>query len=356
MSLWPSVGWQHLHASWSIDAPGPRNDSYNIGYNPQFGLVVTVPSHINRRAGATAAVWLVLSRHVTRTEVTSEARDRCVGEELARWWLLARRCPVRQGFKVAHVSFTPVLRGCGCAYYRAFCCAYGREGRIGAGATEGDPNMDYLALHVYENKGSAEDGPPRRRFYPRDPLVRGVYSNNPHSLVRFDAKPGRHSYTLVVSQYKRLRTIDFSIHAYSMAPARLSVAANPFKEVFVAGAWTSGTSGGNPRHAGFFENPQYSVTLAAAGDVMLRLEAPVTFASQVRMVASGGERVVDSKGLSAEVRAASCPYAATPGVWRDGALMRHNFACCSNDRCARPATTATASRAAKRQASGLARA
>lgn len=185
-----------------------------------------------------------------------------------------------------------------------------REGRIGAGSNEGDPNMDYLALHVYEN---TRDGPPRRRYYPRDPLVRGVYSNNPHSLVRFDAKPGRHSYTLVVSQYKRLRTIDFSIHAYSMAEAQLCVAANPFREVFVQGAWAPGSSGGNPRHAGFFENPQFSVALSAPGDVMLRLEAPVAFASQVRMVASGGQRAVDSKALSAEV--------CTSGDYR------HGFSC-----------------------------
>ena len=45
--------------------------------------------------------------------------------------------------------------------------------------------MDYLALHVYKNDG-------KRVYYPRNPLVRGTYSNNPHALLRLDLKPGIH--------------------------------------------------------------------------------------------------------------------------------------------------------------------
>lgn len=197
------------------------------------------------------------------------------------------------------------------------------EGRIGAGGDAADPNMDYLAVHVYDNKpsgGSTTEARvvPRRKFYPRNPLVRGTYSNNPHSLVRFDVKPGRHAYTLCVSQYKRLRTIDFSLFVYSMAPVTLTAAHNPFHEVYVDGEWTPATSGGNPRHSGFFDNPQFTLTLpkptvGTAGDLTIRLEAPVAFASQVRVLATEGKRACDAKSLSLEV-ASSGDY-------------RHGFSC-----------------------------
>lgn len=43
------------------------------------------------------------------------------------------------------------------------------------------PNQ-YLTLHVYKNK--------KRMFYPQKPYMSAPYSNNPHTLVRFDVPPG----------------------------------------------------------------------------------------------------------------------------------------------------------------------
>jgi len=51
-----------LHRQWPT-ADGPRDDSYNVGANPQFCLSVNVPN-----GQASGIVWLLLSRHVTRKE------------------------------------------------------------------------------------------------------------------------------------------------------------------------------------------------------------------------------------------------------------------------------------------------
>lgn len=53
MRSWHSHWPEHL---------GPKKDIYNLGYNPQFSLEVTVPDK------KPAAVWLLLSKHVMVTE------------------------------------------------------------------------------------------------------------------------------------------------------------------------------------------------------------------------------------------------------------------------------------------------
>ena len=45
---------------------GPKKDVYNLGYNPQFSLRVTVPDK------KPAAVWLLLSKHVMITEENTD--------------------------------------------------------------------------------------------------------------------------------------------------------------------------------------------------------------------------------------------------------------------------------------------
>ena len=52
-SVWP----EHI---------GPKKDVYNLGYNPQFSLQVTVPDK------KPAAVWLLLSKHVMITEENTD--------------------------------------------------------------------------------------------------------------------------------------------------------------------------------------------------------------------------------------------------------------------------------------------
>jgi calpain-7 len=88
-----------------------------------------------------------------------------------------------------------------------------KESALGAG--------DFLTLHVY--RGGAK---PRRVFYTGDDVfVRGLYSNNPHNLTRFDMKdddPG--AYTLVVSQFDKTRDVRYTLSVFSTAPFRLGPA------------------------------------------------------------------------------------------------------------------------------------
>ncbi|KAI8140575.1 hypothetical protein BJV82DRAFT_519949, partial [Fennellomyces sp. T-0311] len=54
-----------LHTVWP-EHVGPKKDVYNLGYNPQFSLQVTVPDK------KPAAVWLLLSKHVMITEENTD--------------------------------------------------------------------------------------------------------------------------------------------------------------------------------------------------------------------------------------------------------------------------------------------
>ena len=107
--------------------------------------------------------------------------------------------------------------------------------------TPDEDDKDFMTLHVYHmpQVKSSEDGgpaqpkkgepeqlpsysvPTERIYFPGDPLVNGVYSNNQHVLSRLDFPPGQHDLILVISQLKRSFTLDYSLDVYSMAPVLL---------------------------------------------------------------------------------------------------------------------------------------
>lgn len=39
---------------------------------------------------------------------------------------------------------------------------------------------DFLAMHVYEGTQG------KRVYYPDNPMFRGIYTNNPHTLIRYE--------------------------------------------------------------------------------------------------------------------------------------------------------------------------
>ncbi len=105
-----------VHDDWPLTAPGPKLDTYNLGYNPQYALVVDT----RKSKKGTSAVWVQLSRHM-------------------------------------------------------------RSGKLGI---EKDIN-GFLTVHVYDKLDGST-----KTFYPSDALIRSTYTNNPHTLVRFDV-PGK---------------------------------------------------------------------------------------------------------------------------------------------------------------------
>ena len=234
------------HAAWPLGAPGPRDDAYCVGYNPQYSVCVA-PS---RSAGS---VWLLLSRHVR----------------------------AREG---------------------------GDEELTGEG-------VDYVTLHLYDRRGG------RRVFYPERPLVRGLYSSDPHSLVRLDVAPSAEEqrFTAVATQHLRSRDVDFTLGVYSTLPFALRHAPQlPRHRRRVAGEWTDRTGGGSMNDGGYGLNPQWALTLGGRAALHLQLEAPRDFSANVTLVRR------DSNGGGADRSTGRVCYvtergeAATSGPYRKG--------------------------------------
>ncbi|ORZ25281.1 hypothetical protein BCR42DRAFT_445071 [Absidia repens] len=208
-----------LHSVW-LENVGPKRDVYNLGYNPQFSLTVTVPDK------KPAAVWLLLSKHIMVTE----------------------------------------------------------------------ENTDYITLHVYNDTNG------ERIYYPGEPFKEGTYVNSPHILVRFNAPPGTSSYTIVVSQHEKERSLYFSLRAYSLAPFKLlEVPLRYLVEQKISGQWNDLTAGGNASNASYMHNPQWRITIPSTNNslnepttksktgLLLMLEAPKSFAIHLLLV-EGGKR------------------------------------------------------------------
>ena len=93
----------------------------------------------------------------------------------------------------------------------------------------------------------------------------GTKINSPHYTVKLDLPPGKHTFTLVVSQYEKSTTIRYTIEAFSTAALSLQpipTAYPPSMENKIVSSWTAETAGGCPNDRTSFEsNPKYSFTV-----------------------------------------------------------------------------------------------
>ena len=157
---------------------------------------------------------------------------------------------------------------------------------------------DYLTLHVYKSDpGNFKSNPARCRIiYPgEDCFVRGLYSNNPHNLVRFDVEtsdPG--TYALVLSQYEKKRDVRYSLTVLSTAP--FSLQPTPVVPPVVArmeGTWGGETAGGRLGLATFLHNPQFVVVVAKPCAVYVEMMAPKEYYVGFSLLGGlrGGKRI-----------------------------------------------------------------
>ncbi|KAI8339399.1 hypothetical protein BC941DRAFT_420385 [Chlamydoabsidia padenii] len=157
-----------------------------------------------------------------------------------------------------------------------------------------EENTDYITLHVYNNTNG------ERIYYPGEPFKEGTYLNNAHILVRFNVPPGKSSYTIVVSQFEKERSLYFSLRAYSLAPFKLrEVPLRYLIEQKISGQWDDLTAGGNSSNASYMHNPQWKITIPPSNTstestvnktgLLLMLEAPESFAVHLLLV-EGGKR------------------------------------------------------------------
>mmetsp|Transcript_17511 Transcript_17511/g.38275 ORF Transcript_17511/g.38275 Transcript_17511/m.38275 type:complete len:823 (-) Transcript_17511:4358-6826(-) len=117
---------------------------------------------------------------------------------------------------------------------------------------------DFLTLNVYDRKHG------KRVYYPEKALVRGTYSNNPHSLITFEVPPGVHKYTLVVSLYEKTRAVNYTLSVYAsvhcLNPVLRAIPETLAYTEKIIGDWEEHSAGGCPRHPTFQNNPQYTIS------------------------------------------------------------------------------------------------
>lgn len=229
-----------LHNLWPREQ-GPPNDTFSYGQNPQYLLDMVA----NNKA---TSVWILLSRHVTSRQE----------------------------------------------------------------AMEGGSGGDFLTVHVFRNNvdptgrsrsmssssggsnGSSRSG---RVIYPtEDALYRGIYSNNPHGLVRLDIDPGEPtSFALVLSQYEKKRDVRYSLTVLSTTVSFRLRPTPPLPPVVsrLEGTWTVESAGGRLGLSTFLQNPQFLVVLKTPTFLHIELLAPKEYFAGFSLLggARGGKRV-----------------------------------------------------------------
>jgi calpain-7 len=251
------------HDFWK-ESKGPKNDRYYIGDNPQYCIVVDKqavrPASSKSAASATSdgvapvsgTIWLLLSRHVTQTESKETVTN-----------------------------------------------AESRDNRDG----------DFLSLQVYRLKSM-------RRLYSNSlPSVKGLYTNDPHILVRVDTdsvplascesdaessaspSPGTDSndttFNIVLSQIDKYRDVCYTLSVYSTVPFRFYPAPKPPPhKIEIAGSWAEQTCGGPPSSNKFHRNPQYR--LLVGGHTAATVHIQILFSKDISAaidVCKGGSRM-----------------------------------------------------------------
>lgn len=118
-------------------------------------------------------------------------------------------------------------------------------------------NEEYITLHVFPGG--------KRVYYLDNPVSMGTKINSPHYTVKLDLPPGKHTFTLVVSQYEKSATIRYTIEAFSTAAlslAPIAPAYPPSMENRIVSSWTAENAGGCPNDRASFEtNPKFSFTV-----------------------------------------------------------------------------------------------
>ncbi|KPJ16554.1 Calpain-7 [Papilio machaon] len=165
-------------------------------------------------------------------------------------------------------------------------------------------NNEYITLLVYKNNG-------RRVYYPYDPppYIDGIRINSPHYLCKVVVSEGCDTFTLVVSQYEKSRTILYTLRAYATCPVSLDkLHTYPYTRT-IRGEWSGRTAGGCENHrATYPNNPKFIVTVPEARspcNMVLELKGPKQY--QIGMDARV-ESIEDPTVTAPFLKESSGPY------------------------------------------------
>uniref|UniRef100_A0A0R3WKU9 Calpain catalytic domain-containing protein n=1 Tax=Hydatigena taeniaeformis TaxID=6205 RepID=A0A0R3WKU9_HYDTA len=139
-------------------------------------------------------------------------------------------------------------------------------------------NNEFIGLVVYKDIQS------RKVYHPNDPvpLKDSVRINSPHCLIQLVQEPGTVTYTLVVSQYEKNVTIQYTLRAYSTAPMRFSPITDPYTVTkTINGEWKGNTAAGCQNYANFDKNPTFTLVWPnneVDNQVLVEVRGPRDFA------------------------------------------------------------------------------
>ncbi|KAF9909090.1 calpain 7 [Lobosporangium transversale] len=253
-----------IHAPWPCNY-GPKRDNYNLGYNPQFTLITNV------KGSRPCVIWLLLSKHITKTE---ENRD----------FITLHVFDVQRQVQNQAITYIPAI-------------SLSSASASTSTSLASLPGQATSSLSVLSARSQGT-----RIYYEGNSLIKGMYVNSPHILVRFEVPSGQSEYTIVLSQHIKTRDLHFTLRAYAMCEFELREIPNKYAiERKFEDEWTEETAGGSGNNASFLNNPQYRLVVPVppapqtATSVLFMLESPTDYAAHVQL------RYVDMRAETAKV-------------------------------------------------------
>ncbi|KAK7158016.1 hypothetical protein R3I93_009266 [Phoxinus phoxinus] len=130
-------------------------------------------------------------------------------------------------------------------------------------------NREFITLVVYKTDG-------KKVYYPAEPppFIDGIRINSPHYLTKIKlTSPGTHTFTLVVSQYEKQNTINYTLRVYSVCKFNFSKIPTPFIHTKrINGQWKGASAGGCGNYKDSFKNnPIYQFNIEKTGPLLIEL-------------------------------------------------------------------------------------
>ncbi|XP_015226176.1 PREDICTED: calpain-7 [Cyprinodon variegatus] len=143
-------------------------------------------------------------------------------------------------------------------------------------------NREFITLVVYKTDG-------KKVYYPADPppFIDGIRINSPHYLTKIRlTSPGTHTFTLVVSQYEKQNTINYTLRVYSGCKFTFAKIPNPFTHTKrINGQWKGISAGGCGNYKDSYKhNPIYQINLERAGPLLVELRGSRQYSVGFEMV------------------------------------------------------------------------
>ncbi|XP_038832840.1 calpain-7-like [Salvelinus namaycush] len=143
-------------------------------------------------------------------------------------------------------------------------------------------NREFITLVVYKTEG-------KKVYYPADPppYIDGIRINSPHYLTKMRlTSAGTHTFTLVVSQYEKQNTINYTLRVYSGCKFSFSKIPTPFTHTKrINGQWKGPSAGGCGNYKDSYKhNPIYQFNLERPGPMLIELRGSRQYSVGFEMV------------------------------------------------------------------------